>query len=213
MTDQTYATVTAPPGFWGRLLMEKISPATYNKLTYDMPEEITITDNTGKALEDLVSLSKEYPDETFWIKIFGEDIFENYVYTYQCSNGDKGIVKQGLEYCFGIVSSDLKKLPEGLFDQFKKRVTSHYEALDLLHLNNYKPDHPSNKDKKTNGKEDESVADELLLIIKHKSKNVCLTATKYGKTYINVDVQFANEPKKKSVPETDFQYIYEGLPF
>jgi hypothetical protein len=213
MTNQTYATVTASPGFWGRLLMKKINPETIEKLIYEISEELTITNNTGHALEDIITLSREYPNETFWIKIFGEDIFENYVYTYQCSNGDAWIVKQGLEYCFGIVTADKKKLPEGLFDQFKNMVTAHYEALDLLHLNNYKLDHLSNNDKKDSGKEEKSVDGELLLIIKLKSKNVCLTATKCGKTYINIDVQFANEPKKKSVSETDFQFVYEDLPF
>jgi hypothetical protein len=213
MTNQTYATVTASPGFWGRLLMKKINPEAIEKLIYEMSEELTITNNTDHVLEDIITLSREYPNETFWIKIFEEDIFENYVYTYQCSNGEAGMVMQGFEYCFGIATSDQKKLPEGLFDQFKKMVTAHYEALDLPHLRNFKSDHISNKDKKNSVKDYESVDDELLLIIKHKSKNVCLTATKYGKTYINVDVQFANEPKKKSVPETDYQYIYEGLPF
>lgn len=213
MTNHTYAVVTASPGFWGRLLMKKINAETSNRLTNDMMEEIVIANTNGQVLEDIVNISKEYPDELFWIKISGEDVFENYVYTYSCSNGSAELKKQGLEYFFGISKSDQKRLKEGLFEQFKRRITANYEALDLPILNNFNTTQVSITDPNVLKKEGKNIDAEISLVIKYKTKDVCLTATKYGKTFINVDVEFLNEPKKPAASEKDAQNKYEDLPF
>ena len=213
MTNQDYAAVTASPGFWGRLLMKQINPETSNILTNKIGEEIIIVDSTGLALDDMISLSKVYPDENFLIEIAGEDVFENYVYTYSCSNGNARKIKEGYEYCFGFIVSDKNRLPEGLFDQFKKRVKSHYEALDLSILNDFNNDQSSKNSLIDNKKECAISEHEVSLVIRYKAKNICLTATKFGKTYINVDIKFLDEPKKQVVTERETQIIYDDLPF
>ena len=213
MTNQDYAAVTASPGFWGRLLMKQINPETSNMLANNIGEEIIIADSTGQALDDMISLSSVYPDENFLIEISGEDVFENYVYTYSCSNGNARKIKEGYEYCFGFIVSDKNRLPEGLFDQFKKRVKSHYEALDLSILNDFN-NAQSSKNNLIDDKKEYAISEhEVSLVIRYKAKNICLTATKFGKTYINVDIEFLNEPMRKAVPERDSQNEYYDLPF
>ena len=139
-----FTMVKASPGFWaGQLKNQAIRklPFEINKIIGD---EIVILSENGTAFDDLMNLSREYPEEIFRVKIAPEEFCENYVYLFEMSKGDSKLINEGYEYCFGIDTNDLKKLPEGLYERFQKKVADYFQKIDYhpkkvkLHINFHK---------------------------------------------------------------------------
>jgi hypothetical protein len=209
MSYEYYTIVKASEGFWEKLLMKQINkekPLEINKIVAD---EIVINSTNKTPLDDIIKLSKEYPEEVFRVKIAGEDVYENYVYLYECSKGDSKLVKEGLEYCFGIKTEDRDKLEKGLFNRFQKRVADYYQRIEQSHLNEVKLELNFDEDQKE--EEDEKV--NISVIIEYKTGNVCLTAKKFGLTYISVAVEFLDKPDNFKSSERESPSDYDDVPF
>lgn len=202
-----YITAKASPGFWEEQLKNqeiRKLPFEINKLISD---EIVIISENGTAFDDLMDLSREYPKEIFRVKIAPEEVCDNYVYLFEISKGDSKLINEGYEYCFGIDTNDLKKLPEGLYERFQKKVADYFQKLDYhpkkvkLHINFHK-DH-----------NEEDIAAQYSVIVEYKTKDVRLTAKKYGLTYIDVVVEFLDEKGIRKASEIESSFNYDELPF
>jgi hypothetical protein len=202
-----FTTVKASPEFLKKLIMKQIDIEMPFKILDDKDDEIIITTTNRSALDKVVSLSIKYPEEVFHIKIAGENIYENYITMYKCSNGDLTPLKEGFEYCFGIKPSDHDKLHEGVFNAFKKKVSELYNRIAQTSQNrvklNFDFDDESNDEEESN----------LLVTIEYTTPNALLIARKYGVTYINVDVEFFDIKEKSSKPEKELKTEYDELPF
>jgi len=209
MSYEYYTIVKASSGFWEKLLMKQINKEAHFQISNIKSDEIVINSTNRTALEEIKKLSKEYPEEVFRVKVAGEDVFENYVYLYECSKGDSKLVKEGLEYCFGIKTEDRDKLEKGLFNRFQKRVADYYQRIEQSHLNEVKLELNFDEDQKE--EEDEKV--NISVIIEYKTGNVCLTAKKFGLTYISVAVEFLDKPDKFKSSERESPSDYDDVPF
>lgn len=200
--------VKASPGFWENLLLKQIDKNMSLKFLNNKTDEIIITTKNRDAADKIITLSKEYPEELFRIKIAGEDIYENYVYLYECSNGDLKLIKEGYEYCFCIKVSDRDKLDKGVFDTFKKKVADLYKRIGQVPLKDVKLDLTFDDNL------DERADSNLSIIIEYKAPDVCLTAKKIGITCIEVEVEFFDAKRKSMKQENQPQNeLYEELPF
>ena len=206
MSYEYYTAVKASEGFWEKLLMKQINKETPLEINKIVADEIIINSTNKTALEDIIKLSKEYPEEVFRVKIAGEDVYENYVYLYECSKGDSKLVKEGLEYCFSINVLDLDMLDVGVFDRFKKKVADYYQRIEQPKVN-----HELFFD--DDQKEHEDDNDNYSVIIEYKTKKVCLTAKKFGSTYIDVKVEFLDKTEKLKSPERESPSDYDDIPF
>jgi hypothetical protein len=206
MSYEYYTIVKASEGFWEKLLMKQINKEKPLKINKIVSDEIVINSTNKTPLDDIIKLSKEYPEEVFRVKIAGEDVYENYVYLYECSNGDSKLVKEGLEYCFGIKTEDRDKLEKGLFNRFQKRVADYYQRIEQPKVN-----HELFFD--DDQKEHEDDNDNYSVIIEYKTKKVCLTAKKFGSTYIDVKVEFLDKTEKLKSPERESPSDYDDVPF
>jgi hypothetical protein len=209
MSYEYYTIVKASEGFWEKLLMKQINKETPFEINKIVADEIIINSTNKTALDDIIKLSKEYPEEVFRVKIAGEDVYENYVYLYECSKGDSKLVKEGFEYCFEVKKSDSDKLDNDVLRRFEKIVADYYQRIEQNHLNEVKLELKFEEDQ--NDKEDENA--DVSVIIKYKTGNVCLTAKKFGLTYISVDVEFLDKTDKIKLSERESQIENNDLPF
>lgn len=208
MSYYYFTMVKASPGFWENLLMKQIDRNMSLEFLNNKTEEIIITSNKRDALDKIITLSEEYPMEVFRIKVAGEDFNENYVYLYECSNGDLKLIKQGYEYCFCIKVSDRDKLDKGVFETFKKKVAAYYNRVGNIPLNEVHLDLSFE-----NAQVEETDAN-LSVTIEYKTSNVRITAKKYGITCIEVEVEFIDAKGKSIKSESQHQNeVYEELPF
>lgn len=209
MSYEYYTIVKASEGFWEKLLMKQINKETPLEINKIVADEIIINSTNKTALEDIIKLSKEYPEEVFRVKIAGEDVYENYVYLYECSKGDSKLVKEGFEYCFEVKKSDSDKLDNDVLRRFEKKVADYYQRIEQSHLNEVVLE--LNFEEDQNDKEDENA--DVSVIIKYKTGNVCLTAKKFGLTYISIDVEFLDKTDKIKLSERESQINKNDLPF
>ena len=209
MSYEYYTIVKASEGFWEKLLMKQINKETPFEINKIVADEIVINSTNKTPLEDIIKLSKEYPEEVFRVKIAGEDVYENYVYLYECSKGDSKLVKEGLEYCFSINVLDLDKLDVGVFDRFKKKVAWYYQKIEQSPHNEIELDLNFDDDQK----EEEDEKAKCSVIIEYTTKKACLKAKKCGLTYINVDVEFFDKQEKHQSPDREGQDEYGEFPF
>ena len=206
MSYDYYTIVKASSGFWEKLLMKQINKEATFQISNIKSDEIVINSTNKTSLNDIIKLSKEYPEEVFRVKIAGEDVYENYVYLYECSKGDSKLVKEGLEYCFGIKTEDRDRLEKGLFNRFQKRVADYFQRIEQPKVN-----HELFFD--DDQKEHEDDNDNYSVIIEYKTGNVCLTAKKFGLTYISVAVEFLDKPDKFKSSERESPSDYDDVPF
>jgi hypothetical protein len=202
-----FTMVKASPGFWEKLLMKHIDKDLSLEFLNNKTDEIIITTKNMDAVDKIITLSKEYPEELFRIKIAGEDIYENYVYLYECSNGDLKLIKEGYEYCFCIKVSDRDKLDKGVFDTFKKKVADYYKLIGQI------PQKDVKLELTFDDNSDEDIDANLSIIIEYKTPNARLTAKKQGITYVNVEVDFLDTKRKSLKPENQQQNEDYELPF
>jgi hypothetical protein len=207
MSYYYYTMVKASPGFWEKLLMKQIDENMSLEFPNNKTDEIIITTNHCDALDKIVILSKEYPKEVFQVKIAGEDIFENYVSLYECSNGNLKLIKEGFEYCFCIKVSDRDKLDKGVFDTFQKKVSAYYKRIEKMPLNDVHLDLTKDDDQQ------EETDANISVVIEYKTPNARLTAKKYGITCVDVEVDFFDTNNKSSKPPIQTHTDDDGLPF
>jgi hypothetical protein len=202
-----FTIVKASPEFLKKLIMKQIDIEMSFKILNDKDDEIIITTTNRSALDKVISLSIKYPEEVFYVKIAGEDIYENYITMYKCSNGDLKPLKEGFEYCFVIKPSDRDKLDEDVFNTFKQKVCDIYNRIAQTSRNkvklNFDFDDESNDEEESN----------LLVTIEYTTPNARLIAKKYGVTYINVDIEFFDKKEISSKSEKELKTEYDDVPF
>jgi hypothetical protein len=100
-------------------------------------------------------------------------------------------------------------LDNDVLRRFEKIVADYYQRIEQNHLNEVKLELKFEEDQ--NDKEDENA--DVSVIIKYKTGNVCLTAKKFGLTYISVDVEFLDKTDKIKLSERESQIENNDLPF
>ena len=206
MSYDYYTIVKASSGFWEKLLMKQINKEAHFQISNIKSDEIVINSTNRTALEEIKKLSKEYPEEVFRVKVAGEDVYENFVSLYEYSKGESKLVKEGLEYCFGIETEDRDKLEKGLFNRFQKKVADYYQRIEQPKVN-----HELFFDEDQKDQEDDN--DNFSVIIEYKTKKLCITAKKFGATYIDVNVEFLDKTEKLKSPERESPSDYDDVPF
>lgn len=229
MYIEYYTIVSASSGFWERLLMKQIGDDLSCRIGIAGIGELKIISKNGPALDEIILLSKEYPDEVFQVEIAADNIYENYVYHYECSSGQSKLIKQGFEYCFGINAYDRNRLPNGLFEKFRKTASDIYKRLEERNTPNAKSDpiHVSDKsagsiqsiiskEKNQNSEKDllpkEDILDNITVLVKYETPKVCITCRKLGLTFIDVRVEFSEKVKKTNV-ENEFGNAFDDCSF
>jgi hypothetical protein len=229
MYREYYTKVSASSGFWERLIMKHISDELSCRIGIEGISEINIISTKGPALDEIIRLSLEYPDVIFHVRIAGDNIYENYVFLYECCGGKTKLIKEGYEYCFGISTYDRDKLPYGLFEKFKKTATEYYLRLESNSQNNvenhlsseyYETDNneqnnPENKmdykDKKAQNHKQEHL-DNISVLVRYETPKVCLTARKLGLTFIDVQAEFRDKEKNR-LSDTEYNNSSDDSPF
>jgi hypothetical protein len=206
MSYEYYTIVKASSGFWEKLLMKQINKEAPFQISNIKSDEIVINSTNRTALEEIKNLSKEYPEEVFRVKVAGEDVYENFVSLYEYFKGESKLVKEGLEYCFGIKTEDRDKLKKGLFNKFQKKVADYYQRIEQPKVN-----HELFFDEDQKEQEDDN--DNFSVIIQYKTKKLCITAKKFGATYIDVNVEFLDKTEKLKSPERESPSDYDDIPF
>lgn len=233
MYGEYYTIVSASAGFWEKLLIKQIGEELSCRIGKESIGELKIISDTGPALEEIIRLSLVYPSEIFKIKIVREDIYENYVYHYQCSSGQSKLIKEGYEYCFGINKIDKDLLPAGLFKKFMNTATEIYLKLEQDNQDKLGSESIPIPDKKISGEcrnsdfndepqgtgirnLKEETLDNITVQVRYETPQVSLTARKLGRTFIDVKVEL-NERDKDKVKDnkqnSGYQTDFDDLPF
>ncbi|MGA2408555.1 MAG: hypothetical protein ABSF81_17660 [Bacteroidales bacterium] len=209
MSYEYFTMVKASPGFWNKKLIRELRKVTSFEIKKIKDDGIMIITSNKNALKDIIGISKDYPDELFQTKIAGEDVYNNYVYLYECCNGDSKLIKEGYEYIFSIEANAFSKLDKDLIKKFEEKVVGIYQKIDRSYTNevhlNILFDENQNE-----AKDD---IEDLSIIVKYRTKNVCLTAEKQGLTHININVEFFDKQEEHQSPEKESQNDDGELPF
>jgi|ERR1035437_2665411 hypothetical protein len=209
MSYEYFTMVKASPGFWKKKLIRELRKVTPFEIKKVKEDEIMIITTNRDALRDIIGISKDYPNEVFQTKIAGEDVYNNYVYLYECRNGDSKLIKEGYEYIFSIEANALSKLDKDLIKKFEEKVVGIYQKIGQSHINKIHLNILFDE----NQNEVEDDIEDLSIIVKYKTKNVCLTAEKQGLTHINIDVEFFDKQEEYKSPEKESQNDDGELPF
>ena len=103
---------------------------SHSKITCISDEMIHIQSYSDSLNKEILYLSHQYPNQVFELKFSGGEPDENLVTTYQYQNGESNFVRQEYEYCFGINSEDLNRIPKDLYNKFKEMVTEFFSKVD-----------------------------------------------------------------------------------
>jgi hypothetical protein len=209
MSNEYITIVNARSGFWKDRLKEQIIKATPSWIDSINNDEITIITRNNNAIDDIIELSKKFPHEDFQVKIATEDVYENHVFLYQIANGISRHIKDGLEYCIGINVADSKRLSPDLLKKFEKRAIEFFQKLDQIGTNRVEVEISFDKDP-FDAKIDKF---DTNAIIEYQDKDVRLTATKQGLTYIQIRADFIEEKKAEQIPIEGKSENYNDLPF
>ena len=209
MSYEYFTMVKASPGFWNKKLIRELRKVTPFEIKKVKDDGIMIITTNRDALRDIIGISKDYPDELFQTKIAGEDVYNNYVYLYECSNGDSKLIKEGYEYIFSIEANAFSKLDKDLIKKFEEKVVGIYQKIGQSYTNEVHLNILFDE----NQNEEEDDIEDLSIIVKYRTKNVCLIAEKQGLTHINIDVDFFDKQEKRQSPEKESQNEYGEFPF
>jgi hypothetical protein len=209
MSYEYFTMVKASPGFWNKKLIRELRKVTPFEIKKVKDDGIMIITTNRDALRDIIGISKDYPDELFQTKIAGEDVYNNYVYLYECSNGDSKLIKEGYEYIFSIEANAFSKLDKDLIKKFEEKVVGIYQKIGQSYTNEVHLNILFDE----NQNEEEDDIEDLSIKVIYRTKNVCLIAEKQGLTHINIDVDFFDKQEKRQSPETESQNEDGDLPF
>ena len=209
MSYEYFTMVKASPGFWNKKLIRELRKVTPFEIKKVKDDGIMIITTNRDALRDIIGISKDYPDELFQTKIAGEDVYNNYVYLYECSNGDSKLIKEGYEYIFSIEANAFSKLDKDLIKKFEEKVVGIYQKIGQSYTNEVHLNILFDE----NQNEEEDDIEDLSIKVIYSTKNVCLIAEKQGLTHINIDVDFFDKQEKRQSPEKESQNEYGEFPF
>lgn len=205
-----YATVKASPGFWAKQLLATTNLQISEDFKNQIPNKLIFDFNSGQVFYDISSLSKKYPDENIWVVTSSDDMFENHVCKHLFRNGSSNLIKEGLEYVIEYTHEDFRKIPEGIINNFEKKVKQYYAKIDKYE--NSKPKNQSGLKWDPEETYNEELEVDILVYIKYRIENYVFTATKFGRTFISVDIDLLDLKGKKItqkqiIPiEDDYEY-------
>ena len=122
MSDKFYTKVKASQRILGKIHGEAIRRGNPFDLSNNISNELIITTTGKSALDEIIKLSVDYPEEVFKVKIEADDACNNYVYLYECSRGKSKLIKEGYEYYFKFNISDLERIDPIELDKFKHQA-------------------------------------------------------------------------------------------
>ena len=193
--------VKASTGFWENRSIKLMNDDSTTEIKKVGAEAIQIVSRNKTPLDKIVNLSKEYSNEIFLIKIYGEDFYENLVSLYECTKGELRLLKEGFEYCFVTDVRDLIKLPNGLFTQFQRVVADYYHKLEQYSKDHISLDLFLDEEQKTKDIDEDNIS----LYITYRTKELSITAWKRSKTYIEVTVDFFDKHESLEIHKTEIQ--------
>lgn len=181
MSDKFYTKVKASKGFWEKFMAKQLEAGTPFNLSNNISDELIITSTGKTALDEIIKLSADYPEELFRVKTEANDAYNNYVHLYECSRGKSILIKEGYEYYFKFNISNLERIDPAELGEFK------HKAICFFRKNqNFLP-----KDIKIDIDEtDYEGRNKWSAAFTYETKDVRLTATKKSLTCINIDVKF-----------------------
>lgn len=189
-----YATVKASPGFWANQILETTNLQISEDYKNKIPDQIIFDYNDGQVFYDISNLSMKYPSENFWVETSSDDVFENHVCKYLFRNGSSDLYKEGLEYVIEYTNEDFRRIPKGTIENFEKRVKQFYEVVDKYE--NFRPKDKSRLKFDPEETENEKFEGDILVHVEIRMENTVFTASKFGRTFISVHIDFLDQKGK-----------------
>jgi hypothetical protein len=177
--------VNAPHRFWEDLLTKQFQIKNYHEVIKIKGNEIVISSDDSKdVLEEILKLSKEYPNHDFCVKIDSKDYWNNFIKLYKCKDGVSKLAYEGYEYYYAIVVQSNYEYDKKELEEFKKKLGEFYRKLDApdpINININIPLDLSLREKKAN-------IEGLSYDVTYYAKQSGFKATRSGLTYICIDI-------------------------
>jgi len=129
MKKVTHTKLKASKDFWQEQLTNQIIH-TDSIVTEIDQDEITIESLDCTAEQDIIELSKQYPEYIFEAMYNGEDPYENLASTYQYQNGTRKFIKEEYEYCFEIRKEEREQLDPRFYAKFQEDISAYFKKID-----------------------------------------------------------------------------------
>jgi hypothetical protein len=127
MREHGSVTVKAPDGFWEELFSGQFQfKSNYEAIRINGNEIVISVDYYWDVMDEIIELSKEYPDYEFRFKIdtsFLKKLFE-------IKNGRSELIYAGHEYTYDILVIDNKTYDVNELVDFKKKLAEFYGIID-----------------------------------------------------------------------------------
>jgi hypothetical protein len=179
-----------------------------SKTTAISDEMIHILSYSDSLNRHILYLSRQYPNEVFEVKYSDSEPDENLVTTYHYQNGESFFVRQEYEYCFGINTDDLNRIPKDLYNKFKEMVIEYFSKADNYRIRISEKD-PGFQEMPVNqfNKDKDCF---LVPSVELCEGNIKINAKKSGLTYLDVTVEIREKDEKNdNLGAGD----YDPLPF
>ncbi len=200
--------------FWQEQLTNKVINQTDSRVTKIDVDEISIETIDSTAENDIIELSKRFPDHTLEAKYTTEDPFENLAITYQYHNGERKFVKEEYEYCFVSTITDRNMLDPEEYTKFQDIAKEYFNRIDNYRVRTSEKD-PTFEDQPIEVEyyEDDTMITPCVEYI-NGDGDFILTAKKFGLTYLDVTVKFINQNLTRNNTSDDYlQEDYSDVPF
>jgi len=184
MSYEYFTVISASPGFWEKKIKsQKVKIAPFEIYNYNK-DSITIWSDNIIPVQYIRNLSKEYPNEYFTIKVYGDDVLNNYVYLYKCKNGESKLMREGYEYCFSMDASVINKIGTKEKNDFIQKVARLFNEVERsaekVHLNISTEDSWDNVD---------FTNEDFYISAIYRIGNLHLKAYKQGITHVKVEIE------------------------
>lgn len=214
MENHYHTQLKASKEFWQNQLRQQIINYTESQVNKIDGDKIAIESIDCTVEQDIIKLSKNYPDQTFEAKYTAEDPYKNLATTYHYLDGKRKFIKEEYEYCFTFLIRDRNKLDPTLFAKFQDIAKEYFRNVDNYRVRTSERD-PTYEDQPIEifYFEDDTLITPCIEYI-NGDGDVILTAKKYGITYLDVTVKFLNQNSTQENTVDDFtQKDYVDVPF
>ena len=180
---------------WQEQLAKQIITSPGLHVIHIDADQISIGGNWVMGRDDLVRLSKQYPDQVFEVSFSADDPNDYLVATYHYLNGSWKFISEKYEYCFFIPCSDLDKLDPQLYNRFKEKVTAYFSQIDNYRIRTSEDDPSFCAFPVKISEEQES----LIPSVEYREGDAILRVSKYGLTFMDVKVKFKENSPRSSL--------------
>ncbi len=127
MREYDSITVKAPDGFWEDLFSGQFQfKSNYEAIRINGNEIVISVDYYRDVMDEIIELSKEYPDYEFRLKT--DDSFLKKLF--EIKNGRTELIYAGHEYTYEILVIDNKNYDVNELVDFKKKLAEFYGIID-----------------------------------------------------------------------------------